>query len=101
MPFIFRRGYLRAARETSTYGTPSTTAFPGAIYGPLSPMFKAPSLWGPGSGTANIPTIGLPFTTKDITGVYDKHVSPMIIGRRYEDVMQVPGRRHIEGTFNV
>lgn len=100
MPYIFRRGYVRAARESS-YGTPSTTAFPGALYGPLSPMFSVPSLWGPGAGTASIPTIGLPFTTKDITGVYDKHVSPMIVGRRFEDVMQVPGRRHIEGSFNV
>lgn len=101
MPFLVRRGYLRAAREAS-YNTPNAgvTAFPGAGVGPLSTMFSNVATWGPGAGTANVPTIGLPITTKELDPAHAKHYSPAILGRRYTDIMMVPGRRQVAGSIN-
>lgn len=100
MPFLYRRGYLRAAREAS-YNTAATgtAAFPGAKTGPLSGMFSAPSLWGPGAGVASVNTIGLPITTKELDPAHAKHYSSAIVGRRYPDLMMVPGRRQVGGTI--
>lgn len=100
---------MRAARESS-YGVVATgnAAFPGAPNGPLGAtiavptgMVGTPALWGPGAGTALVNTMGLPVTSKEVDPMHARHFSPMILGRRYEDISVVPGRRQVNATFNV
>lgn len=93
MPFIHRRGYLKLARESAP-GVLSTTSLAGINNGPLS------VLGGPtfnGATAANV--MGIPTLTREFEPTYHKHTTPMQVGRRYEDVAMVPGRRETQGTF--
>jgi hypothetical protein len=64
-------------------------------------MISTPTLWGPGAGTANVNAIGLPVTTKEFDPMHARHFSPAIVGRRYEDVMVVPGRRQVQANISI
>jgi hypothetical protein len=96
MPFIHRRGRLFLGREGATYGTGLGTALPGISNGPLSGLATATL-----GAQAGIPGIAIPTLTRELEPQFLKHQSPAQLGRRFEDVAQVPGRRQGGGQFQI
>lgn len=98
MPFIYRRGRLFIGREGGTYGTALTTAtgLLGIQNGPLSGLSTVAL-----GGQASTPGLAMPILTREFEPAFNKHQSPAQIGRRFEDVAMVPGRRNSGGQFSV
>lgn len=96
MPFIHRRGRLFLGREGATYGTGLGTALPGIQWGPFSGLATATI-----GAQAGVPGIAIPTLTRELEPQFLKHQSPMQLGRKFEDVMQVPGRRQSGGQFTL
>src|SRR5579859_892236 len=98
MPFIYRRGRLFVGREGATYGTPltNTTALLGMQNGPLSGLVTTAL-----GAQASTPGLAMPILTREFEPLFLKHQSPAQLGRRFEDVAMVPGRRNAAGQFSV
>lgn len=96
MPFIHRRGRLFLGREGATYGVGLATALPGIQWGPFSGMDTATL-----GAQASVPGIAIPTLTRELTPDFMKHQSAMQLGRKFEDVVMVPGRRNSSGQFSV
>src|SRR5258708_21751832 len=96
MPFIHRRGRVFLGREGATYGSGLTTALPGISWGPLSGLATATL-----GAQAGIPGIAVPTLTREFELMFGKHQSPMQLGRKFEDVAMVPGRRNALGQTQV
>ena len=96
MPFIFRKGRIFLGREGATYGTPATAAnaLAGIPYGPLSGL--ATSTLG---AQAGVNGLCIPTLTRELESLQLKHQSPSQVGRRYEDLAQVQGRRNAAGQI--
>lgn len=94
MPFIYRRGRIFIGRETGTYGTPSSSAMPGMLYGPHSGLM-ATTL----GAQAGIPGLAIPTLTRELEGQQFKHQAPSTVGRRMEDFAQVQARRNGSGQI--
>lgn len=97
MPFIHRRGRIFIGREGATYGTAlsNVTGLPGIQNGPLSGLSTATL-----GAQASTNGLAIPTLTRQFEPQFAKRQSPAQVGRRFEDLLMVAGRRQAGGQFS-